>query len=138
MPPVLRVARQLTAVLAALAVVGAFLLPPEHVHALHASDGHHADLVHRHIALHQQHHADAHTTFEDADDDHDVQWLTTAFTNPGTSRQVDSCDQSVVSGLVLQRPDATAHGIVGSLFVSVHDPPWSTPSGLRAPPSFRV
>jgi len=135
---VLRVGRLLTAVLAALAVSGGFLLPPEHVHALHASDGHHEDLVHRHFAPHPQHHADAHTTVEDADDDHDVQWLTTAFTNPGTNRQVDSCAQRFVSGLVLQRPDVTAHGIVGSLFVSVHDPPWSTSSGLRAPPFFRV
>jgi hypothetical protein len=138
MPPVLRVVRQLTAVLAALAVVGAVLLPAEHVHALDAADGHHADLVHRHFALHQQHHADDHTTVENADDDHDVQWLTTAFTKPGTSKHVHSSEQSCVTGLVLQRPDVTAHGIAGSLFVSVHDPPWSTPSGLRAPPSFRI
>lgn len=125
-----------TALLAVFAVLAFGVLPAEHVHLARAHDDHHPDVVHRHFEPH--HRPATQTAVDDADDDHDVQWLTTSFTNPETARHVRPDSHFVEHDLSISLPELTSRATVQALFVSVHDPPWATPSGLRAPPASRL
>jgi len=134
---VLRPGRQQpTAVLAVLAVLAFGVLPAEHVHLARADDGHHSDVVHRHFEPH--HRSATQVAIDDDDDDHDVQWLTTSFTSPDTAGHVCPDRHFVELDLPAPRSGLTSRATVQALFVSVHDPPWATPSGLRAPPASRL
>lgn len=133
---VLRPSRQQpTAVLAVLAVLAFGVLPAEHVHPARAHDGHHSDVVHRHFEPH--HPQGTQSAIDDADDD-DVEWLTTSFTSPKTDGHVCPDSHFVELDLSTTRPELTSRATVQTLFVSVHDPPWATPSGLRGPPASRL
>lgn len=127
--------RRLTSVLALVAVLAFAFLPAEHVHA-QTHDGHHSKVVHRHFESH--HPAGTRGTAEHADDDRDVQWLTTSFTSRESAGRVYLDQHVVADGLPISRTEPTLDGKVQALFVSVPDPPWATSSGLRAPPACRL
>jgi hypothetical protein len=124
--------RQISAVLAALAVVSLVLLPPEHVHTTRIHDGHHSDLVHRHF---EGHRSDAAKQSFDDDDDQVVQWLDSRFTSPRPASHTHppvTPFLTTVPPLLLPQP--TSRRILTAIDVSVHDPPGIPSSGLRAPP----
>ena len=123
--------------LAALAVFGFAVLPAEHIHVARVHDRHHSDVVHRHFEPHHRVLSLA-IVEQDDDDDHDVQWLTPSFTNPNTTQPVSPANQLVEPAPSIPAPAATLRRTVQPLFVSVHDPPWTTPSGLRAPPAILI
>jgi len=128
--------QQPTAVLAACALLASGFLPAEHVHVARDHDGHHSDVVHRHFEPHHQPGPQA--AIDDEEDDHDVQWLITSFTSPETARQAAPASQLIEHDVSISPPEVTSHARVQPLFVSVHDPPWATASGLRAPPFSRL
>jgi hypothetical protein len=135
MPPVSGSRRQqLTVFFGACAVLAVGMLPAEHVHASLMGDGHTEEVVHRHFEPH--HSAHAPITIDHPDDE--VQWLTTSFTLTRSTTHVQRC--AAVADFHLPTPPAalTSRAIGQVLFVSVHDPPWATPSGLRAPPISRL
>lgn len=131
-----RARRQLTAALAALAVFGFAVLPAEHIHVARTHDGRQSELVHRHFEPHGR--PDAPLAVDHADDDHDVQWLTSSFTAPNTTRQLSRDNQPAARALSIPGADLVIRGTVEPLFVSVHDPPWTISSALRAPPAFLI
>lgn len=122
--------------LAALAVFGFAALPAEHIHVAWTHDGRQSELVHRHFEPHNR--PGAHPAVDHADDDHDVQWLTSSFTAPNTTRQLSRDSQLAARALSIPSADLVVRGTVQPLFVSVHDPPWTISFGLRAPPAFLI
>jgi hypothetical protein len=118
--------------LAISAVLALALLPPEHVHSAEPHDGHHANVVHRHFEPH--HRSEAQPSVDHADDDHDVQWLTTSFTSSRTVTRIGVDSEVGGQTAATLHPPSTRRAILPTLFVSVHDPPWATACGLRAPP----
>ena len=129
--PVVSHRRSLVA-LAILAVLALALLPPEHVHSAEPHDGHHANVVHRHFEPH--HRSEAQPSVDHADDDHEVQWLTTSFTSYRTVAPIGADSAVVGQTEATLHPPSTRSAILPALFVSVHDPPWATACGPRAPP----
>ena len=125
--------QRITAALAILAVVAFGLLPAEHVHVARTHDAHHSDLVHRHFEPH--HRTTTQPGVDHADDDQAVRWLSGSFTNFGSAGQGSADNQRIEPAPLISRPPQTFRGMIQALFVSVHDPPWATPSGLRAPPA---
>jgi hypothetical protein len=135
MRPVFSYRRQrLTAIVAACAVLAVGLLPAEHVHGALASDGHAEDVVHRHFEPHHRTHALA--AIDHPDDD--VEWLATSFTVPQPTAPVQPRAAVAEFDLAPSPSKLTSRAIGQVLFVSVHDPPWATSSGLRAPPISRL
>jgi len=125
---------RLAAIVAACAVLAVGLLPPEHLHGSLASDGHAEDIVHRHFEPHHRTHALA--TIDHPDDD--VQWLASTFTVPQRDATVQGPAVVAEYDVPPSPPKSTSRAIGQILFVSVHDPPWATSSGLRAPPISRL
>jgi hypothetical protein len=125
---------RLAAILAACAVLALGLLPPEHLHGSLASDGHAEDIVHRHFEPH--HRATVPVTIDHPDDD--VQWLATTFTVPQRDEAVQGPAVVAEYDVPPSPARASSRAIGQVLFVSVHDPPWATSSGLRAPPISRL
>lgn len=125
-----RPTRRVVAGLAVLGVLGLAVLPQEHVHASH--DGEHPDVIHRHLA---PHHLFEHDTTVDHSDDDDARYLSAAFIAPGTVSRVDQDPSFVIADLPAVRPAQTRWRTLSFLNVRVHDPPWRTASGPRAPPT---
>ena len=126
--------QRLTAIVAACAVLAVGLLPAEHVHGSLTNDGHADEVVHRHFEPHHRTHALA--TIDHPDDD--VQWLATSFTVPQPTAPLQERAAAVVCDVPPSPSELTSRAIGQVLFVSVHDPPWATSSGLRAPPISRL
>src|SRR5262245_55697063 len=76
---IVRGLKALPALLAALSLAAAGVLPMEHAHVRGHDDDHHGEVVHRHLA---SHHA-ADTTAVEADDDGDVLWIADSYVVPG-------------------------------------------------------
>jgi hypothetical protein len=125
--------QQLSGTLSVLAVLAFAMLPDEHIHFARTHDGHHSDVVHRHFEPH--HPEGPQPAVDHSDDDQDVQWLRTSFIGAESAGYICQDNQMVEGGLSATAPEPTRHRTVQALFVSVHAPPWSTPSGLRAPPT---
>jgi hypothetical protein len=125
--------QRIAAALAILAVLAFGLLPAEHVHIARTHDAHHSDLVHRHFEPH--HPTDTRPTVDHADPNQTVRWLTASFSSPESARHVWADNHLVQHAITILRPEQTFRAAIRALFVSVHDPPWATPSGLRAPPA---
>jgi hypothetical protein len=116
-----------TAWLAVAAVLGLVWLPPEHVHE-QDEHGEHREVVHRHLAPH--HHADPGATFDHQDGE--AQFLSSSFTIP--EAPTPPVNLFVVSFLPLIQPCLERGWALESLHVRVHDPPWASSTGPRAPP----
>jgi hypothetical protein len=125
---------QSTAILAAVAVLTLGVLPAEHVHAWRTSDGHAHDVVHRHFDAH--HRTTSPVSIDDADDE--LQWLSTSFTGSRARVQVRGSAAVAELHIATSQPKSTSRAIGQVLYASVHDPPWATSSGLRAPPISRL
>lgn len=134
-----RVARRFVTGVAALGVLSLALLPPEHLHVTQTHDGHYSDVVHRHYTPHTPHQL-ANGTASIGDHsigDHDDQavWLDAPFTTstkvvaPAPSVDAVLNQGQLAAPLPLKRLDAVAFAAL-----LVHDPPLTTPPGLRAPP----
>ena len=106
------------------------VLPAEHVHASLTGHGHAEEIVHRHFEPH--HRATAPCTIDHSDDE--VQWLATSFTVPQRAATVQRPAVVAEYDVPPSPPKSTSRAIGQVLFASVHDPPWLTSSGLRAPP----
>jgi len=130
-----RPAHSFTTAVAIVAILAFGVLPPEHVHATEDRDGHHSEIIHRHL---QPHHQSAPDTAVGHDDDDDAQWLITAFTASKTTAHPRPGVAAVALAVPLTLPDRKFQGGVPALYVSVHDPPWVAASGLRAPPASRL
>ena len=126
--------QRVTAIVAACAVVAVGLLPAEHAHGSLTRGGHSEDVVHRHFAPH--HRTNALATIDHPDDE--VQWLATSFTVPQREATVQGPAVVAEYDVPPSPPKSTSRAIGQVLFVSVHDPPWATSSGLRAPPISRL
>lgn len=121
----------LTGVFAICGVLGLALLPPEHVHLTRTRDGHHAELIHRHL---ESHFGTGHSNaLHDGDDD--VEWLQAAFTVPPVSPLAFSAIELTDGRPLVPRRATGAEKVISSVRLSAHDPPWVPTSGLRAPPS---
>jgi hypothetical protein len=117
--------------LAIAAVLGLVWLPPEHVHEAD-HDGDHSEVVHRHFAPH--HHDDSGAIFDHQDTD--ARYLSSPFTVPDSQAHGRPDTPAVTATLILPQPHIGAGWTLVSLHVRVHDPPWASSTGLRAPPSF--
>ena len=126
--------QRLTAIVAASTVLAVGLLPADHVHGLLTGDGHAEKVVHRHFQPH--HRATVPLTIDHPDDE--VQWLATSFTVPQREATVQGPAVVAEYDVPPSPPKSTSRAIGQVLFVSVHDPPWATSSGLRAPPISRL
>ena len=113
--------------LAVAAVLGLVWLPPEHIHE-QDEPGARKEIVHRHLAPH--HHDDPGAIFDHPDGE--AKFLSSPFTIP--SVPTSFVDLFVVSLLPLIQPRLERGWTLESLHVRVHDPPWSSSTGLRAPP----
>ena len=131
--------RRLLTVVAALGMMGLAGLPPEHAHGGRGEAGH-SEVVHRHFEAHHSH-AQAprprHLTVIDDDDDDDaaVRWRETSFTRPTPRQFLQSTIRPAGDFVVFRAPAPLSSQTIRTVhFVSVHDPPWAAPSGLRGPP----
>ncbi len=128
-----RLPQQVAAGLAVFALVAFGLLPPEHLHVSGGHDGHSSEVVHRHFEPH--HRAATQPNIDQGDDDHDVKWLTTSFTRPPPTPEISTAAQVVERIVTLPQPDLALRTTLWAQFASVHDPPWATGCGFRAPPA---
>lgn len=120
------------AAFAVVGVLGLVSLPAEHVHLI-AEHGEHSEVVHRHLAPH--HHTERTTNVDH--DDGDAQYLSSEFTVPTASHGAPIVSL-VITSLPLLQPPTVLSWALTSRHVRVHDPPWATALGLRAPPSLLV
>ena len=118
---------------AILSLLGMPLLPPEHVHLTESEHGH-SEIIHRHFESHH-HHAPL-PEFDHQDEDAAL-WVDTPFVSPGAI-QIPSVDRVVVQKLPLLEPRPLPRWTLEFDHISVHDPPWVAPTGLRAPPASHV
>jgi hypothetical protein len=137
MPDVRRSRRRRPATLVALLALVAYLfLPEEHIHVARTHNGHQTDLVHRHFEPH--HPTETRPVIDRADDEHDVQWVTTAFTRVTTVRMAApasvAIERRVADSLLALVP---GHLLRPRSF-SIHDPPWAIASPFRAPPALSL
>ncbi|MPZ20677.1 MAG: hypothetical protein GEV06_22620 [Luteitalea sp.] len=126
--------RKLTA---GLAVMGLFVLawlPREHRHVTRTDDGRHSDVIHRHFEPH--HPAGTHTSV--SHEDHDTQWLDSPFTGPTLVSHVSPVNHLLYEDPPIPQPPQATRWAAASIHVSVHDPPWASSHGPRAPPLLSV
>jgi hypothetical protein len=123
--------RRVVAVFGTLGVLGMVLLPPEHAHVAHASDGHHSEVVHRHF---ESHHAPAGAVTL-SDDDDDVVWLDSSFTTPTPPSSFSPLCNLLHERVEQRVAEPTRDRTISASRLSTHDPPWLAASGFRAPPS---
>lgn len=115
-----------------LALVGVPLLPPEHVHVTE-EDGHHAEFIHRHF---EQHHPIKTESIFDHQDEAAL-WLDTPFIGTDATH-LPPVVRGLVQDLPLIQPRPLPRWTLTFDHISVHDPPWTASTGLRAPPTFLV
>jgi hypothetical protein len=118
---------------AVLALVGMPLLPPEHVHVTE-EEGHHAEFIHRHFEPH--HPIEGQRVFDHQDEEAAL-WLDTPFIGTGAT-PLPSVVRGLVQELPLLQPRPLPRWTLTFDHISVHDPPWTASTGLRAPPTFLV
>jgi len=121
------------ACLAVLGVLGLALLPSEHVHSRTENDRH-SEFIHRHFEPHYP--VESNPRVDHGDDD-EVQWFDSSFIAPKTGSHVYPANQ-LLEELWTTEPPHAACGPIACAPESVHDPPWTTSNGLRAPPSARL
>jgi hypothetical protein len=117
-----------------LGVLGLVLLPAEHLHQSASHDGHHPDVIHRHLQPHHvfEHH-DANTTIDHGEDDN-ARYLSAVFVGPKAASGVVRVQSFVIADFPLAFSAQITQWTFRALNVHAHDPPWRTSSGLRAPP----
>lgn len=131
--------RRFVACVSAVGVFGLALLPAEHVHVARTDDGRHTDVIHRHYEPHHPHHwVGSEARLGDHDDDDDAQWLSSAFIGPKLPSHLYPVAQLLAEDLAFLQPQRMCRGMLPSIRVSVHDPPWTTRYPLRAPPALLV
>ena len=124
-------ARKSVVGLAVCGMLALVWLPPEHVHATHTDEGHHAEVVHRHYEAHHPA-GDERTVDHDADDL--VQWLDSPFTSPTRVSQVPPSLLCLHDDVPVQQTLQPSRWTLPYVHASVHDPPWGASHGLRGPP----
>lgn len=129
-----RLARKLIACLSVLGVLGLAVLPSEHVHS-RSDHGRRSEVVHRHF---EPHHPVGAGATVDHPDDENAQYLSSAFTMAKPAPRLYPADQFVVVAFSTLQPPPVRWRSLPALFVSVHDPPWTTPHNLRGPPPFQL
>lgn len=131
--------RRTVASVAALGMLGLVLLPSEHVHRARTAEGRHTDVIHRHFKPHHSHHVTvAEAGVEDHGDGEHARWLSSLFITPKLPPKVVRVDYLLTRDLALPQPAQVSPGTPPSTYVSVHDPPWGSAHGLRAPPTLLV
>jgi hypothetical protein len=109
-------------------VLGLVWLPPEHIHEME-EHGEHTELVHRHLTPH--HAAEPGASFDHQDGD--AHYLSSPFTLPA-SPTVQSIPFLAAVLFELQPVPAADWNLRSIHVVRMHDPPWASSLGLRAPP----
>lgn len=118
-------------VLAVIAVLGLAWLPPEHIHEIE-EHGAHTELVHRHLSAH---HAEEPGAIFDHQDG-DAHYLDSPFTIPASP--APQAHPFFLATLLPLEPALMPAWTLRSIHVvRMHDPPWTSSTGLRAPPSAR-
>jgi hypothetical protein len=118
----------LVAHLGVLGVLGLAWLPSAHVHA----DDHHdvrAETVHRHLAPHHAHDSDSALDHAEGE----ARYLSSPFAPEKVASRIGPGD-FVVSDLRLPELPRSSRPALTGLTERVHDPPWRTSLGPRAPP----
>jgi hypothetical protein len=115
---------------AAFGLLGATLLPSEHIHSIHAHDGHHSELVHRHY---ESHPAETRPVLDHGDED--ITWLAVSFIKPQSPAQIVPTLHVFENPVPVLLPEPIVNRVIRTVRVSAHDPPWIPSSGLRAPPT---
>ena len=126
---------RLVALVGAVGLLGMPLLPPEHVHVTESKEGGHAEFIHRHFESHRPIQT-ARPEFDHQDEEAAL-WLDTPFISPNATH-LPSVDRVVVQDLPALQPQSLPRWTLRFDHISVHDPPWAAPSGLRAPPTLLV
>src|SRR4030095_5888475 len=102
----------------------------------HTHDGHHTELVHRHVEAHQP--ISAETRF-DHDEDEEVAWLDHAsFVSPRPIQPQQPLIELPNERLEPARLERPREWAIRTVRMSVHAPPWIPATGLRAPPASLV
>jgi len=114
-------------------LLGMPMLPPEHVHVTESEHGH-SEIIHRHFESH--HHAAPEPEFDHQDEDAAL-WVDTPFVN-AAAIPIPTADRTVVQELPELQPRPLPRWTLEFDHISVHDPPWVAPTGLRAPPASHV
>jgi hypothetical protein len=135
MSRVKQIVRRLPACLAVWGLLGAAFLPPEHVHS-GDDHGRHAEIVHRHFEPHDP--VESSGPAIDHPDEHEALWIGSWFIVPTSQTHVPPLRPvlhgepriGVAPGSTRTTPPSTPE--------SVHDPPWVSSYGLRAPPPLLV
>lgn len=128
-------ARRLVACFAVAAVLALAWLPSEHAHFTWTDDGHHSGVIHRHYEPH--HPAEGGTSVGD-DEDHQAQWLESPFIGPQPVSHGYPVSQILHVDLPSLQPQPASWWVAPFVAVSIHDPPWATSHGPRAPPALSV
>ena len=126
--------------LAIAGLLGLPLLPPEHVHISESDDHRHSEFIHRHFEAHhpiEVAHATHATPEVDHQDEDAALWLDTLYLT-AIKAPLPSIDRVVVQELPLLQPRPLPRWTLEFEHLSLHDPPWIAPSGLRAPPTYHV
>jgi hypothetical protein len=124
---------RIVAVLGVAGVLGLAVLPTEHMHRGLVHDGHHWDTIHRHFESH--HPIGTRTAVDYADDDGNIQWITVSYTRPESGTRADPDSHLLDDRLPLPTSQLILQRTLQPLQTSVHDPPWFSSCGLRAPPA---
>lgn len=128
------VIHRIVAAAAAVALSGLAFLPQEHLHiAEGGDDGHHAEVIHRHVALHHVNHGGPDI---DHPEDGEAQWLDARFVTPDSTSAPRSPE--IVLHPVQPEPATRllSQPFIAEVFASVHHPPWAISHPFRAPPAF--
>ena len=135
-PPIIlavtrRAVRTLNTCVAIGSLLGLAWLPQEHLHRSHAEDGHHASVTHRHYEAHPA--RETHPAIDDQDID--VEWIDARFTATPLSTPTQPLLALLPDRVVCIETSAAERGwALRRIPASVHDPPWISASGPRAPP----
>ena len=122
-----------------LGVLGLAFMPSEHVHSAATTDGRHADVVHRHFEGYHSHHpSGSDVRVGHHADEEDARWLDLLYVAPQASSDLIRVDDVVLEAVALPQLPLVSRWIRPATYVSVHDPPWATVLGLRAPPFLLV
>ena len=125
--------RRSLALAAILSLLGMPLLPPEHVHVTESDHGH-SEIIHRHFESH--HHTAPAPEFDHQDEDPTL-WVDTPFV-AAAAIPIPTADRVFAQELPELQPRPLPRWTLEFDHISVHDPPWLAPTGLRAPPASHV
>jgi hypothetical protein len=129
--------RRPLAIISMFGLVGTLVLPPEHVHVTESEEHGHSEFIHRHFEGHHPGEVGgpAHARAEiDHQDEDAALWIDAPFV-VATTAALPSVERVVLQELPELQPRPLPRWTLEFDHISVHDPPWVSPIGLRAPPT---